>query len=171
MEKQKNIGRIDGMAGYGWYVRICVNGKFQYKGIKTQKFFSDSFYGGKEESLKEAISHRDSIIRILPKKIKQRVLKPRRTHEASGVKHITHSVQPSKKLNTDLNSWAVTYYSVLGKRRKKKFSWDKFGKHKAFSLAVIEFKKIYSISSFPVPAKLRKGGGFYSKWKCGLAHV
>jgi hypothetical protein len=56
------ISRIDQPAkkNHGWYVRIT------FKGVITQKFFSDKTHGSKQKALKAAQEHRDELVAGLP---------------------------------------------------------------------------------------------------------
>jgi hypothetical protein len=56
------ISRIDQpeKKNHGWYVRIT------FKGVITQKFFSDRTYVSKPKALKAAQAHRDTLVAQLP---------------------------------------------------------------------------------------------------------
>lgn len=71
------ISRIDQPAkkNHGWYVRIT------FKGVITQKFFSDKTYGTKGKALKAAQEHRDELVAGLPQARQESAAKKRATRK------------------------------------------------------------------------------------------
>jgi hypothetical protein len=74
------ISRIDQPAkkNHGWYVRVT------FKGVITQKFFSDKTNGSKPKALKAAQEHRDELVSHLPESRQESAAKKRATRKKAA---------------------------------------------------------------------------------------
>ena len=121
----------------GWEVRIVRS-----KGT-VRELFSDSRYGGKNRGLQEARKFRDIVLKRIPKLNRKEVSElPKKTtiEDGVGISLIKQrSIKGGKTITT-------LYYQAFWSPRKgvykaRKFSVKKYGKEKAFQLAVAARKK------------------------------
>ena len=128
MDPDYGISRLDQESAgtHGWQVRL------QKKGVRYGRFFSDSAWGGREESLQIARQYRDRILGH-SRRIHSGREASNRSHKApasrnrSGVVGVTRIIQKSAK-GVEYRYWQASWtrYSVL-----------KYGEQTAFELACI----------------------------------
>ena len=171
MKKYKHVGRIDGVAGHGWYFRMSIKGsRNTFKGKKLSKFFADAANGGKNKALAMALDYRQSVLMSLPVNVRKKAERPHRVIEDSGVTHITYRLEESKGPGRkDYEYWCVHFKGDDGIRRARSFSWNKFGKFKAFSMALKLVRRTYGDRTFQ--KELIKGGGFYKTWTANMYNL
>jgi hypothetical protein len=129
----KSISRIDvdEKKMHGWYVRVYFKNKMH------AKFFSDSRFGGKDESLKEAVIYRNALEEKLGKPRSERTvvsLSPRNRSGAVGVRRRRKS---AKRGNPDgYEVFEITWSPAPGVMRRTSVSIDRYGEEEAFRRAV-----------------------------------
>jgi hypothetical protein len=127
---QYGISRIDQPAkrNHGWFVRVTLNGVVQ------SRFFADKSCGGKSVALDLARSHRDSLVKRLPRERLQALNRRRRNVKQSGVKGITHVVTQDQR-GTSYEYWQAAWTGRDGRRHTAKFSVNEYGDRKALDMA------------------------------------
>lgn len=131
----KNISRIDqpGKNTFGWFVRIRRDGR------QISKFFSDSKYGGREESLEEAKKYRDSHLEEW-KNFAKNHDRPMHVRTKSNIGHNGISYTQKKKTRGDKvyveHVFSVCYTPEKGVNKNKTFYIPK-------SRTKAEFRKNY----------------------------
>ncbi len=133
---RRNISRIETLSAAGnvcggWEVRI------QRRGKKTEKFFSDSGYGGKRASLCAAKEFRDEIEdRSRKYSVKELATEPS-VRNRSGVVGVRLHLQ--KDVRGDFIYqywyWVAQWTDGHGRRKTRSFSCHTYGDEEAFSLA------------------------------------
>ncbi len=125
---------------------LDVNGKpasggfmvrFQRRGKNHQSYFGDLRYGGKKHALAAARAHRDQIepkFRTLTPVERAKLLTASNTSGTVGVRWVTKEIVRGDKKYSFL--FACAAWSINGKRRSKSFSTEKYGKEKAWDLAL-----------------------------------
>ena len=122
----------------GWYVRIM------WKGATRSKFFPDKVYKTKAEALKKGIAWRN--------KTEKELGKPRTERKIYGTPAYNTScvIGVREYLKKDGNNYykyvQVNWSPEPGVSKKKEFSINKFGKKKAWDMAVTFREKKYKES-------------------------
>ncbi len=132
MKKNRNISRVDTGSTHGFQVRMMR------RGYVTEKFFSDSIFGGKRKALAAARELRDELEAESPRYSRKQVARfksPRNTSGIVGVRLATEVVKslPSKPV---YKYWVAQWSPEPGVRRTRRFSINKYGNDKAYKLAV-----------------------------------
>lgn len=133
---RRNISRIEtrsakGKVYGGWEVRM------QRRGIKTEKFFSDSVFGGNRSALDAAKSFRDEIEAAGKKlSVRERARTPS-TRNKSGTVGVRKHKQIDIRGEYEYHYWywIAQWTDGLGRRRTRSFSVQAHGERKAYRLA------------------------------------
>jgi hypothetical protein len=111
--------------------------RFFRKGKVYQAYFSDHKFGGEKKALAAARKHRDEV------EPKHKLLNPLErakitpSHNTSGTVGIrTVQREMTKKNKKYTFEFVVASWSVAGERHTKAFGVDKYGREKAWNLAV-----------------------------------
>lgn len=126
---QKSVGTR------GWQVR------FQRKGVRYGRFFSDSAWGGQTGSLNRARQFRDRLL-ARAERVERLSAASSRSHTVpasrnrSGVVGVTRIVQKSAN-GTEYHFWQASWTSSDGDRKMVRFSVLKHGDEAAFELACV----------------------------------
>lgn len=130
----KGVSRIDQDAKnhHGWYVRVRFNGK------SLSKFFRDSAFGSRKQSLTAAVAYRDEAERELGRPRTDRTVLVMSSRNSSGVVGVRR--RERKRTSTAGMFTAAAYYEacwspVPGELKRKLFSVDKLGERGAFLAA------------------------------------
>lgn len=129
------ISRLDqtSVGTHGWQVRL------QRKGVRYGRFFSDSAWGGREESLSLAIRYRDRILAHIERAIERRSSSSHSLPAArnnSGVVGVAKITQRSAN-GVEYQFWQASWTSPNGNRKAVRYSVLKFGDREAFRRACI----------------------------------
>lgn len=111
--------------------------RFQRRGKSYQAYFGDSKYGGQKKALAAARVHRDEMepkFRTLTPLERAKILTASNTSGTVGVRWVEKTMTKGKKKYNF--TFASASWSVGGARKSKSFSVDKYGKDKAWDLAV-----------------------------------
>lgn len=113
---------------YGWMVRLSRNGE------TTHEWFADARHGGRDKAQKAAMKRFKELLRDAPPpaSVKNRLTSRNKTGTV-GV-HIAHDVG-RRTDNNEYYSYVASWTDASGRYRTVKFSWNKFGKRRAFALA------------------------------------
>ena len=131
------ISRLDlaSVGTYGWQVRL------QRRGVRYQRFFGDSRWGGKRAALSRARQYRDRVLaRIDDALAGENDAPPRvRSHSStadnrSGMVGVTR-VRSLASNGSYYESWQATWSPQPGQRKCVRFSVRRYGDDEAFSLA------------------------------------
>lgn len=131
------ISRLDqeSVGTHGWQVR------FQRKGVRYGRFFSDSAWGGQSKSLSRARQFRDRLL-ARAERSEQVADASSRSHRIpaarnrSGVVGVTRIVQRSAN-GTEYYFWQASWTSSDGDRKTIRYSVLKHGDEVAFELACV----------------------------------
>lgn len=135
---RRNISRIeisnaDTDKTYGgWQVR------FQRRGVKTDKFFSDIGYGGKRAALQAAKELRDSLEASTAKlTVAEKSTEPS-IRNRSGIVGVRMHQQKDRRGDTEYQYWywIAQWTDGRGRRRTRSFSVHRHGEEEAFQMAV-----------------------------------
>lgn len=121
----RNVLRYEHHHFRGWVVALKRGGK-----VLDVQYFKDG-RGGPEASRHRAIRYRDQAVRRLPPPVK---LKTRYSKNTTGVIGVSFVRQRTRAGN--LASYYVASWREEGRNRKRSFSVSKYGKRRAFGLAV-----------------------------------
>ena len=123
VSKRKDISRIDqdSKKTHGWYVRVVFQGKTH------SKFFSDKKHGGKDSSLKVAITWRNHTRAKIGKSQSDKHIVTV-AHNNTGIVGVI--------LNEKLNRYEVNWVRPDGHQGKTSISIRKHGKVAALKLAI-----------------------------------
>ena len=139
---RRNISRIEtvspsGKTYGGWEVRM------QRRGEKTEKFFSDNGFGGKNKSLRVAKEFRDSLESKLRKYTVEELSANPSVRNQSGVVGVRLHQQKDVRGDYEYHYWywVAQWTDKNGKRRTKSFSVHQHGDKEAYRLAVSARKK------------------------------
>ncbi|MEM9364806.1 MAG: AP2/ERF family transcription factor [Planctomycetota bacterium] len=132
MNKDRNITRIDRQTSGGYLVRITRKGKLH------SEFFKDSDCGGKRKALVAARSHRDKMEQKLASYSPKQLSKKVRANNSSGTPGVRYveDTDPRWPSQPTYGYYVAQWSPKKGVRRTKRFSVAKYGKEKAFQLAV-----------------------------------
>lgn len=121
--KHKDIARIDqpSKRTHGWYVRVTFKGKVH------SKFFSDKKNGGKDASLKMALTWRDNT--------RTKIGKPQTDRHIVTVSNTPTGIV-GVRLDEKLQRYDVSWIKPGGGQGKTSVSIKKHGKEIAFKLAI-----------------------------------
>jgi hypothetical protein len=130
----KSISRIDTpeKRTHGWYVRVYFNRTMH------SKFFSDSRYGGSEESLAEAIRYRDEIEEKIGKPRTDRhvvTASPRNQSGMIGVQRKTKRSRTRHGKISECDVYEITWNPKPNVIRRTSISIDRYGEAEAFRRA------------------------------------
>lgn len=130
----KSISRIDtpDKRTHGWYVRVYFNRTMH------SKFFSDSIYGGADESLQEAINYRNEIERKIGKPRTDRHVVTASPRNQSGVIGVQRKTKRSRGRNgkiSECDVFEVTWNPEPNVIRRTSVSIDRYGEEEAFRRA------------------------------------
>jgi len=129
------ISRLDqeSVGTHGWQVR------FQRKGVRQGRFFSDSEWGGKRRALAIARKYRDQLLAqaerqdaVAGRAVRVQTVVTRRNQ--SGVVGVSRISQRSAK-GDEYHFWQASWTSPDGTRETVRFSVRKFGDEEAFQRA------------------------------------
>jgi len=131
--KNRNITRIEATAT-GYEVRIMRRGQ------GYNKFFSDSVCGGKRLALKEAREYRDQLIEVLSnkevtRKERAQTLKSNNYSGVPGVRYVEETEYRGESEYT-YGYWEAAWSPKPGKRKKRRFSVNKYGNDDALKRAL-----------------------------------
>ncbi|MEM6278357.1 MAG: AP2 domain-containing protein [Verrucomicrobiota bacterium] len=129
------ISRLDqeAVGTRGWQVR------FQRKGVRYGRFFSDSSWGGTENALQRARQFRDRLL-ARAQRSERTAQASSRSHTGttarnrSGVVGVTRIVQRSSA-GSEYHFWQASWMSASGVRETVRYSVLKHGDETAFELA------------------------------------
>ena len=129
------ISRMDNDSNrtHGWLVTI------QRRGRILRKLFSDMTHGGKIKALAAAKTYRDAIIAEYPLFSKQEHASIQKSNNRSGIVGVCRVVAsgtktlPSQKQRWN---WVAAWPLPDGRRKRVKFSVQKFGEEQARALAI-----------------------------------
>ncbi|MEM1441253.1 MAG: AP2 domain-containing protein [Verrucomicrobiota bacterium] len=131
------ISRLDqkSVGTHGWQVR------FQRKGVRYGRFFSDSAWGGKGKALTRARQFRDRLLARAQRaegaaKASSRSHTGPAARNRSGVVGVTRIVQRSSG-GTEYHFWQASWTSAKGDRRTVRYSVLKHGDKAAFEMACL----------------------------------
>jgi len=132
-ELNRNITRIDASTR-GYEVRVMRRGKGYCK------LFSDSLCGGKRKALQAAREYRDELVAELADKEitrKQRARKKsvRNYSGVVGVRYVEETDSHGDREYT-YGYWEAQWSPEPGKRKKRRFSVNKYGDEGAYKLAL-----------------------------------
>lgn len=136
--KNKGISRVDSGSTHGWFVRGYRNGR------TFSKLFSDNKFENKKASLEAARLFRDGLfseIEKVPKRQRARRIVRSDTRNKTGVIGVCYTVKTSPN-GTKHPCYSVSWRPTLGVQKCTSFSIKKYGKKKAFQLAVAHRKKM-----------------------------
>ena len=125
------ISRLDqeAVGTHGWQVR------FQRKGVRHGRFFSDSEWGGRERALRTARLFRDRLLaHNRPETDEVRVHSQITRRNQSGVIGVTRISQRSAK-GDEYHFWQASWTGADGERQVVRYSVLKLGEDEAFRLA------------------------------------
>lgn len=129
----RNIRRVERNSHPGGYlVRITRRGKLM------SEYFLDQEHGGKKESLEAAKKFRDKVETSKPHYTAKQLASRGRSNNTSGtvgVRLVTEA-DPRWPSKPEYEYWVAQWSPAPGQRRTKRFSVEKYGKDKAFKLAV-----------------------------------
>jgi len=131
------ISRLDqeSVGTHGWQVR------FQRKGVRYGRFFSDSAWGSRETALIRARQFRDRLLARAERAGENRTASSRShtgpaARNQSGVVGVTRILQRSAN-GTEYFFWQASWTSAEGIRKTVRYSVLKHGDETAFELACI----------------------------------
>ncbi len=131
------ISRLDqeSVSTHGWQVR------FQRKGVRYGRFFSDSVWGSRDSALARARQFRDRLLARAERSGRGRSASSRShtgpaARNSSGVVGVTRIVQRTSN-GTEYHFWQASWTSSDGKRQSVRYSVLKHGDEPAFELACI----------------------------------
>ena len=133
----RNISRVDTASTHGYQVR------FMRRGYVTEKFFSDSIFGGKRKALAAARKLRDKLEKESSHYSRKEVARIKSVRNTSGVV----GVRLAEEVKLDLPSkpvyryWVAQWSPEPGVRRTRRFSINKYGDKAAYKKAVAARKK------------------------------
>jgi len=121
-----NVSRHDHKRYHAWVVQIRRRGRI------TIRYFSDRKHGGRTKALQAAIAFRDSTLQKLPPLL---WTMQRYVFNTTGIIGVRLQVdrKPQGVYRAYVATWPV---DGSGRRRSRTFSFGKFGKERAFELAV-----------------------------------
>lgn len=132
----RNISRIDtygknGKNYGGWEVR------FQRKGEKIEKFFSDNGYGGKRAALAEAKEFRDELEKKHKRYTVEELAQTPSQRNKSGVVGVRLHQQIDERGDYEYHYWywVAQWTDKRGRRRTRSFSIHQYGDDEAYRLA------------------------------------
>ena len=133
---KRNISRIElvdakGKTNGGWEVRM------QRRGVRTEKFFSDSGHGGKRSALQWAKQFRDELEAESPKFTVEELAQQPSMRNRSGIVGVRLHHQKDSRGEFDYYYWywIAQWTDGHGKRKTKSFSVHQYGEDEAFRLA------------------------------------
>jgi len=135
-ETEFAISRLDqpSVGTHGWQVRL------QRKGVRYGRFFSDSAWGGRDESLALAIRFRDRILAHVERSADTRSSS---SHSLPAARNSSGAVGVAKITQRSANGveyhfWQASWTSPNGHRKTVRYSVLKFGDREAFRRACIK---------------------------------
>lgn len=136
--RNKGISRIDSGSTHGWFVRGYRNGR------TFSKLFSDNRFGDKKAALEVARRYRDELyneIEKVPKRQRARRIVHSDARNKTGVIGVCYTTKTSPN-GTKHPCYSVSWRPEPGIQKCTSFSIKKYGKKKAFQLAVAHRKKM-----------------------------
>ncbi|TVT78072.1 MAG: AP2 domain-containing protein [Denitromonas halophila] len=129
------ISRVDNEASrtHGWLVTI------QRRGVIYRKHFSDGVFSGKRNAFSAAKSYRDEVIAAHPPLSMQEYSSIRKKNNRSGVVGVCrYCASETRDLPEDKQRWfwVASWPLPDGRRKRVKFSVNKYGEDGAFKLAL-----------------------------------
>ncbi|MBL8480898.1 MAG: AP2 domain-containing protein [Rhodocyclaceae bacterium] len=129
------ISRVDNEASrtHGWLVTI------QRRGTIHRKHFSDGVFGGKQKSFNAAKAFRDEIIEKYPPFSLREYSNIVKKNNKSGVVGVCrYCASETRDLPEDKQRWfwVASWPLPDGKRKRVKFSVNKYGEDTAFKMAL-----------------------------------
>lgn len=138
------ISRLDqeSVGTHGWQVR------FQRKGVRYGRFFSDSAWGGEKAALAKAQQFRDRLLARAQRSSGEGAASARShtgpaARNRSGVVGVTRIIQRSAT-GMEYHFWQASWTSSEGDRQTIRYSVLKHGDETAFELACIARRKALS---------------------------
>ncbi|KAA3651237.1 AP2/ERF family transcription factor [Denitromonas sp.] len=129
------ISRVDNEASrtHGWLVTI------QRRGVIYRKHFSDGVFSGKRKAFAAAKTYRDEVIAAHPPLSMQEYSSIRKKNNRSGVVGVCrYCASETRDLPEDKQRWfwVASWPLPDGRRKRVKFSVNKYGEEGAFKLAL-----------------------------------
>ncbi|MCB1960657.1 MAG: AP2 domain-containing protein [Rhodocyclaceae bacterium] len=129
------ISRVDNEASrtHGWLVTI------QRRGVIYRKHFSDGVFGTKRKAFAQAKAYRDEVIAAHPPLSMQEYSSIRKKNNRSGVVGVCrYCASETRDLPEDKQRWfwVASWPLPDGRRKRVKFSVNKYGEDGAFQLAL-----------------------------------
>ena len=115
---------------YGWMVRLSRNGN------TTHEWFADAKHGGKDKAEKAAARRFRQLLKEAPPPASVKGRLTSRNHTGQVGVHIAHDVG-RRTDNNEYYSYVASWTDKKGRYRTVKFSWNKYGKRRAFALAAL----------------------------------
>lgn len=136
-DRDFGISRLDqeSVGTHGWQVR------FQRKGVRYGRFFSDSAWGGREAALTLARQFRDRLLARASRSeevagVSSRSHTAPTSRNQSGAVGVTRIIQRSSS-GTEYHFWQASWTSPDGERRTVRYSVLKHGDEAAFEMACL----------------------------------
>lgn len=120
----RNLYRYEHHRYQAWAVQITRRGRL------VVRYFADRQYGSRDEALASAVAFRDRLLQKLPPLVFAG-LRPRSTTGVVGVR-----VQVDHRPQGVYRSYVASWWDASDKRVTRTFAFKKFGKQRAFDLAV-----------------------------------
>ena len=129
------ISRVDNATSrtHGWLVTI------QRRGIIYRKHFSDGVHGGKTKSFAAAKAYRDEVVASHPPLSMQEYSSIVKRNNRSGVVGVCrYCASETRDLPEDRQRWfwVASWPLADGRRKRVKFSINKYGEEGAFEMAL-----------------------------------
>lgn len=129
------ISRVDNEASrtHGWLVTI------QRRGVIYRKHFSDGIHGGKTKSFSAAKAFRDEVVAQHPPLSMQEYSSIVKRNNRSGVVGVCrYCASETRDLPSEKQRWfwVASWPMADGRRKRVKFSINKYGEDAAFDMAL-----------------------------------
>ena len=131
----KGISRIDSHNTHGWFVRIYRNGE------TISKLFSDNRYDGADAALKAALNYKERLAAKYPPPLTGSFrTRPQKNNNTTGVAGVSETFMRSRS-GEKIPCFTVSWRPRPNVSRTKKFSIIKYGRERAFEMAIAFRKK------------------------------
>jgi hypothetical protein len=133
----RNITRANHFGSDGQPITGGYMVRFNRRGKSHQAYFSDSKHGSKKKALLAARQHRDEVepkYRLITPLERAKLVTAANTSGTVGVRWTTRTIKKGKQTYTF--SFATASWSIEGQRKSRAFSEQKYGKDKAWAMAV-----------------------------------
>lgn len=128
----------------GWLAR------YTREGVTFSQLFTDSKFGGEDESFEAAKKWHDEIREIFPPMSRREFMRQKKVKNTSG--HVGAYRAPStvkKKSGKEFTyyNWVASWTDDTGKKKNKQFSISKYGEEEAKRMAIAHREKMVSMLS------------------------